>query len=429
MKLPKFIRENILLKMTSLNAGVVGIRLVIALFIQRLIASMLGEAGVAIIGQLQSVMQSITSITSFGIFNGVVKYVSEFKEDKEQLQKLFSTTFVFTSLASLGTSVVLLFFSSGISQYLFNTPDFAYLIKLLAIVVPFITTQRIFDGVINGLSRYKLFAKVELSAYLVSSALMVLFLLKFYLNGVLIALAITPAVKLGILLYLFFKTLREYVQFNKLQFKLYMPKELLAFAVMSFFSTILSSFVEIDVRNMITDKITIDDTGIWTGMTNISKNYMVFSTSIFSLYVLPKFASIHNRTDFFREVGSIYKTLLPLFGIGMLLVYFLRDYVIMLIYPNFYDMAVLFKWQLLGDFFRLASIVLSYQFVAKRMVKSFIATELLSLGTFYGLAYYLTDIYGVEGVVMAHFFRILIYIVVVLLLVLLYFKRQDKINS
>lgn len=426
MKLPKFIKENVLLKMTSLNAGVVGTRLVIALFVQRLIASMLGASGVAIIGQLQSLTQLMTSVTSVGMFNGVVKYVAEFKEDKEQLQKLFSTTFVFTTTVCLLSSISFLFFSGQISEYLFDSTKYAYIIKIMAVVLPFISMQRIFNGVINGLSEYKKFAKIELSAYLVSSAMTVIFLFQFNLDGVLLSLAITPIIKLLALLFIFYKTLREYVQFKQLKFKLFMHKELLAFTVMSFFSTVLLSFVEIDIRSMITDKITQDDAGIWTGMTNISKNYMVFSNAIFTLYVLPKFASIYNRTDFFKELVSIYKTLLPLFGIGMILIYIFRNYVIMLIYPDFYEMAPLFKWQLIGDFVRLASIVLSYQFVAKQMVKSFIITELLSLGLFYGFAYYLTDIYGVEGVVMAHMFRTLIYIIVVFILILVYFKRQDK---
>lgn len=412
--------------MTSLNAGVVGVRLIIALFIQRLIASMLGASGVAIIGQLHSLTQLMTSVSSFGIFNGVVKYVSEFKDDKEQLQKLFSTTFVFTSIISVISSLSFLLFATQISQYLFNTPDLAYIMKIMAVVIPFISMQRIFNGVINGLSEYKEFAKIELAAYLISSVLTVLFLLKFSLDGVLISIALTPIVKLGVLLYIFYKTLREYIKFKEIKFKLFMPKELLSFTVMSFFSTVLLSFVEIDIRSMITEKITIDDAGIWTGMTNISKNYMVFSSSILTLYVLPKFASIYNRSDFYKELISIYKTLLPLFGVGMLLVYLFRDYVIMIIYPEFYEMAPLFKWQLVGDFVRLASIVLSYQFVAKRMVKSFIVTELLSLGLFYGFAYYLTDIYGVEGVVMAHTIRIFIYFIVVFLLVRTYFKRQEK---
>jgi len=177
---------------------------------------------------------------------------------------------------------------------------------------------------------------------------------------------------------------------------------------------------------MITNKITEEDAGIWTAMTNISKNYMVFSISIFSLYVLPKFASIHTENGFKRELLSIYKTLLPIFGLGMLLVYFLRDFVILIVYPDFTGMSPLFKWQLLGDYIRLASLILMHQFLAKKLVRSFIFSELLSIGIFYILANYLTSTYGVEGVVMGHFIRYVIYFFIVFYLVLRYFKKQKS---
>ena len=426
MKTPKFIRENLLLKMTSLNAGVIGIRLLVSLFIQRLLAVMVGEVGIAKIGQLRNLLQLLTSVTSGGIFNGIVKYVAEYKDDKEKLVKLFSTSFVFVVIGTITSSLLLYFNADRISDYLFYTSDFSYLIKLLAVVIPFISVQRVFNGVVNGLSQYKKFAKIDLFSYLFSAALLVFFLYNYNIDGALIAIAITPVIQLSVLLIIFFKVLKEYVQFSKISFKTPFAKGLLAFSLMSFFSTVLLNLVEIDLRSMITDKITEVDAGIWTAMTNISKNYMVFSISIFSLYVLPKFASIHTQNGFNKELGKIYKTLLPIFGLGMLLVYFLRDYVILIIYPDFTGMASLFKWQLMGDFIRLASLVLMHQFLAKKLVRSFIFSEVISIGLFYILANYLSSIYGVEGVVMGHFIRYVIYFFIVFYLVMRYFKKQKE---
>ncbi len=415
--------------MTSLNAGVIGVRLVISLFIQRMLAEIVGEAGIAKIGSLRNLQEMLSSFASVGIFSGVVKYVAEYRDDKEQLQKLFSTTFVFTVLGSVVVFLFLFIFAPQLSTTIFDSADYMYLIKLLAVVVPFISMYRIFNGVVNGLSRYKRLASIDLFSYVISAALTVVLLLTHNLDGALIAIAITPALQLGVLLFIFLKVLREYVQFSKLSFKIPMAKGLLAFSLMSFFSTVLLNYVEIDIRVMIQNRITMDDAGIWTAMTNISKNYMVFSSAIFTLYVLPKFAGIHNKTDFKAELLNIYKTLLPLFGAGMLLIYFLRDYVIQIIYPDFHAMAPLFKWQLLGDFVRLAALVLGYQFLAKKMVRNFIFSEILSLALFYGLSYYLAGIYGVEGVVIAHFLRYIIYFVVVFLLVLRYFKKQRKMQG
>ena len=151
---------------------------------------------------------------------------------------------------------------------------------------------------------------------------------------------------------------------------------------------------------------------------------MVFSGAIFTLYVLPKFSSIHTRSGFTKELLNIYKTLLPIFGVGMILVYLFRDVVIQIIYPDFTGMEPLFKWQLMGDFIRLASLVLAHQFLAKKLVRNFIFTEILSLALFYILARYFTATYGVEGVVIAHFVRYVIYFIVVFLLVYRYFRKQ-----
>jgi PST family polysaccharide transporter len=179
---------------------------------------------------------------------------------------------------------------------------------------------------------------------------------------------------------------------------------------------------------MIKANIGNEGADVWTGMTTLSKNYMVFSGAIFTLYVIPKFTGIYNKKDFLKETGNIYKTLLPLFAVGMIVIYYGRHLIVDYIFVDYVAMKPLFKWQLLGDFLRLATIVLGNQFFAKKMVKSFIFSELLSIVLFYFLAYYLSNIYGVEGVVMGHFIRYLILLFVVFYLVMRSFKKQHKLE-
>ena len=162
--------------MTSLNAVVISIRLVISLFIQRFLAELVGEEGISKIGQLRNFTVLLTSTTTGGIFNGVTKYVSEYKNDQVQLQKMFSTAFVFTSIGIVLTSLLLFFNATFLSTYLFGTVDFEYLIKLLAVIVPFIAIYRVFNGVVHGLSKYKNFAKIDLISYLLGAILLILFL-------------------------------------------------------------------------------------------------------------------------------------------------------------------------------------------------------------------------------------------------------------
>lgn len=423
-----YFKQHTLLKITSLNSLVICVKLFVSVFIQNLLAETVGASGLAKVGQIRNLIGIITSTSSLGVFNGVVKYTSELKEDKALLNKMFSTTFIFIVVGIICSSLTLLLFSNTIAIYLFGDSEFVFVIKLLAVIVPSIALNRVFSGVLNGLSAYKKYAKIELFSYLLSSVLFVSFLLQFNLDGVLVAIAITPILQLLVSVFVFGKTLKKYIKLDTLKLNNIYLKGLLVFTIMSLVSTVLLNFVEIDIRTQISNRISEDEAGNWTAMLFLSKNYMVFSSGLFTLYVIPKFARIQAGMEFKKEVMHIYKTLIPLFGIGMVIIYLFRNVITHIIYPDFDAMEPLFKWQLLGDFVKIASLVIAHQFLAKKMLVSFIVTEIISLALFYGLSMFLVDIYGTEGVVMAHFFRYIIYFFMVLIIIWYSFK-YNKISG
>lgn len=388
-----------------------------------------GEAGIANIGQIRNILAMLSSTSTLGTFSGIVKYVSEFKDNRSELTKVFSNATVFLIIGSVISFLVLFIGAEYFTRYVFDSIEYSYVFKLLAIIVPFIAFSRIISGVVSGLSDYKKYAKIELISYLLASLVLVIGLYTYNLDGVIIAIAIAPIIQLVTLILIFSKTLNRYVKFKNFKLNLGYRNSLLAFTLMSFVSAFLINFIELEIRTIVTEDININEAGYWTAINFISKNYMVFATGLFTLYVLPRFASIYNRVDFNKEVINIYKTILPIFFVGMVLVYLLRNYIIELIYPNFLGMEPLFKWQLLGDFIRLCALVLAYQFLAKKLVKSFVITELISLVLFYVLTKIFIGIYGTEGVVIAHFVRYIIYLIVVIIFVQIYYKRQSKIDA
>ncbi|MEO1033102.1 MAG: O-antigen translocase [Bacteroidota bacterium] len=426
MKIPKFLRENIVLKITSLNAIVITIRLIVSVFVQRLLAVTVGEAGIASIGQVRNLIAMLTSTSTLGIFNGIIKYVAEHKENRPELAKLFSTSTLFLILGSLVSALILFVGSNFFSNYLFKSEDFVYLFKFLAVIVPFIAVNRAANGIVNGLSDYKTYAKTELLSYILAILALLFGLYTSNLDGVIIAIAIAPIIQLVVLGFVFGRTLKKYIKTKAITLNFSYRNELLAFTLMSFVSTFLLNYIEINIRTMVVDDININEAGYWTAMTFISKNYMVFASGLFTLYVIPKFANIHNKLEFKNEVLNIYKTILPIFGFGMVLIYLFRNLIIEIIYPNFSGMEPLFKWQLMGDFVRLCSLVVAHQFLAKRMVKSFIGTEIISLLLFFGLSKIFISYFGTEGVVLSHFVRYVIYFIIVIIVAWNYFDKQKK---
>ena len=79
-------------------------------------------------------------------------------------------------------------------------------------------------------------------------------------------------------------------------------------------------------------------------------------------------------------------------------------------------MEDLFFWYLLGDFVKVLSVVIAYQFLAKKMFWHYIITEVFLVTIIYLSSIYFIDIYGVRGATIAHFVTYLTYFGVILLI-------------
>ena len=88
----------------------------------------------------------------------------------------------------------------------------------------------------------------------------------------------------------------------------------------------------------------------------------------------------------------------------------------MVLTEEFTPVEDLFLWQLLGDFVKVLSIVIAYQFLAKRMFWHYIVTEAFSVVTLYYTSQYLIDEFGLVGANMAHFITYVLYYAIILLI-------------
>ena len=186
----KGLKANFLLRVVSANSLVIAIRLTITLAIQRILAKSLEEYGIAKIGDLRNILAMLTSFTSMGIFNGMVKFVSQNENEPSQLKELLSTSFIFALFGSLISSLVLAVFAETFSVWFFDGPDFADVFYILAVIAPAIGLQRIFNAIVHGMSRVKKYAIIELVAYIISAILTLVGLYFNHLKGVLLAISI-----------------------------------------------------------------------------------------------------------------------------------------------------------------------------------------------------------------------------------------------
>ena len=147
---------------------------------------------------------------------------------------------------------------------------------------------------------------------------------------------------------------------------------------------------------------------------------MLFLATILTVYFLPMLSKASNNKDTKSIFWSYYKGIIPLFTFGLVILYCLKDFLIPIILTKaFQPVSTLFFWQLVGDFFKALSLILGYQFFAKKLTKAFIFFELLSLLVLWLTSNYFITVYDIQGVVIAHAVTYFIYLIALLL----YFKK------
>ncbi len=423
-----YINSNLLLKIASFNSVAVLIRVVAGFITSKAIAVFIGAEGLALIGNLRNFLTTIESFSTLGFSNGIVKYVAEFKEDKTKLNEAIGTVFTTILFATLIISLLCYFNAEAISSWIFDSEvSYVFIIEILAFALPFYAANLIMTAIINGLSKYKTFVQINIYSQILGLAVTVFLIWKEQLEGALIAAVTIPGLLFFVTLFSFFD-IRSYfktVKISSVNFNLL--KNFSSYSAMALFTAAVLPLVFVFIRNYLIDHVSMKDAGFWEAIRRISNYYLMFVSSLLALYILPRFSQITNAFDFRKEVVQFYKTVIPIFGIGLICIYFLRSFIVYSLFTEeFQPVEDLFMWQLLGDFLKVISSVIAYQLIAKKMVLHYIGIELFSILILYLASIYFIDIYGVEGAVIAHFVNFAIHtVVIVILFKKLLFGKQN----
>lgn len=418
-KIIDYINKNVLIKVTSLQAASVLTRIIAGILTSKAIAVFIGPTGLALIGNLRNFVSSFQTIAILGFYNGAVKYISDFKDDVEALSKTISTIFYVGFIATILVSFFCYFNAQFINNIIFpDYNDYAFVIKVFAMVLPFYALNMFSFSIMNGFSKYKILIVINIIGQILSVSVALLLIYQNRINGALISVVIAESLIFLITLVGITnrRSLTPLIKVNSISFSFL--KKMSTYSLMALFSAIIMPLVAIAIRSYIIENIGYKDAGFWEAMTRISKYYLMLVSSLMALYILPRFSEIDDIKEFRKEVFSFYKTVIPVLAIGLVIIYFLKPYIVTLIFSeDFKPVEDLFLWQLLGDFIKVLSMVIAYQFLAKKMFWHYILTEAFLVIILYTTSIYFIDLFdNVEGAVMAHFVSYIMYYAIVLLI-------------
>lgn len=414
-----YINNNVLVKVTSLQTASLLTKIIAGILTSKAIAVFIGPVGLALIGNLRNFVSGFQTIATLGFYNGFVKYISDFKDDVKELSKAISTVFYVGFMATILVAFFCYFNSEFINDVIFPSyNNYAYVIRIFAIVLPFYALNMFSFSIMNGFSKYKILIVINIIGQILSMSIALLLIYQNKIDGALISVVIAESLIFLITLVGIInrRSLVPLIQANNVSFSFI--KKMSSYSLMALFTAVLLPFAAIAIRMYIIENVSYKDAGFWEAITRVSKYYLMLVSSLMALYILPRFSEIDDVKEFRKEVFSFYKTVIPVLAVGLFLIYLFRSFIVSLIFTNeFQPVEDLFLWQLLGDFIKVLSTVIAYQFLAKKMFWHYILTEAFLVIILYTTSIYFIDLYdSVKGAVIAHFVSYIMYYCIILLI-------------
>lgn len=392
-----------LLKTSILSLLATMMKLLAALVINKFVALYIGPSGLAFIGQFQNFVQLAMTAGQGAINTGITKYSAEYRDDYLRLRPLLSTGVIISCVSSISVGLIVSLFSKVLSLKIFGSFEYQYVFLLFGVSLIFFVLNTFLLAVLNGLKEIRAFVIVNVSQSMYSLIITSGLIFFYGLDGALIAFATNQAFAFMCL----FGYLRKHpaLNINKFiaGFNCEFAKKLGKYSLMAGVTAMTIPVSQMMVRDYLGSQFGSTQAGYWQGIWYISTMYLTLVTTTMSVYFLPRMSELDCPKTIKRELLNGYTLLIPAVLFLMFAIYSLRHVVIKLLFSaEFSSMEILFKWQLIGDGFKVASWLLGTLLLAKASVKLVVLSELFFALLFYVLTVTLSERFGLLGVTYAH---------------------------
>ncbi len=383
----------------------------------KIVAVIIGPAGIAYMGQLTNFMTLFYTISTGGITGGVTKYIAEFKSSDSECKKYFSTGMLIILVFSFISSAILLIYSSTFARKLFQSDEYSSIIVIFSISILAVALNNFLLAITNGFKEYKKYISGGIFRSISILVLSVVLVLIYKVYGALLAMVLSQAIVLLITCFMIRKlpwfTLQNFIPAYDKE----VTKKLLSYSMVAAATFFVGPGATLMIRSFVISSISVDAAGLWDGSKAVSMYVTMVITQGLSVYLVPRFSELTDKSKIRREILNTYKIIVPLMLFAYTSIFLLKDFAIgLLLSEKFLPMGELLFFQFLGDSIRVIALVISIQMLAKAKLKTLVITEIVFNVLSVGLAYYGLIIFGLRGIAIAHTVNFTIYLVVMVIL-------------
>lgn len=369
----------------------------------KVISIYLGTPGMALTGSFRNFTALFKSLSTNGFSQSLIKLFVENKENKKEVSVIVSTFFWLYLFLAVFFGIFIFLFSRELSSFVLLDIKYSLYVKIFGLILPFFALQSFLTSLFNGLLWFKKIIFIQIVSSILVFVTTVLLIYHQRIEGALIAIAFADFI-LFLIVFLVAYQNKRLLQFDleRVVSKKYL-KVILNFSLMALLSGIIVPLNLILIRNLIINAHSIQQAGLWDAVNRISGFYMLFFTTGFSFYYIPKLSSIQTQSAFKIELKNYFKTVIPIFLFLVIVFFFFKSIIIEIaLTQEFQEVKTLIFWQLGGDFFKLLTLAFGYQILVKTMMKAYFTVELFFNITFFTFSFFLVNNFSAIGVVKAY---------------------------
>lgn len=366
-------KNNELLKVFSFTGIATLVKFFTGFISNKFLSVIIGPSGIALIGQLSNVMYIAFLMSTAGIQSGVVKYISEYKENKEKIIEHIQNALLIIIICSAITALLLISLSNYLSDVILHNSEFYFVFIIFGITILLFALNSTFLSIINGIQQFDELIKLNITQSINSLIFSVVLVLIWGVKGALIAIVTNQSV---ILVFSYNKIKKfDWFKYAFKNFKLSTEvlRNYFKYTLMGIAVALVDPTSKLIVRNFIIENFSLNDAGLWEAMNRFSSMYLLIFTSTLGIYMIPKLSETKNNFETKNLLFNTYKVIIPALIICIFLILLLKDIIIPFVFSNkFTGMNILFLPQLTGDFFFIINFILSSILMAKTKTKLYI---------------------------------------------------------
>jgi len=414
-------------KATSIFGGVQVFNVLISLIRYKIVAVLLGKAGMGMLGILQLPLGIVGLITEMGLGASSVRDIAEAQTsgDITKISRTVKTVKRWVWATGILGMFVVIVISPLLSKWTDESSNYTGAFLLLSVTLLFTALSGGQTAILRGLRRIKDTAKVGL---LSSSVGLILSLPLFYLYGI---KGIVPS----LIIYSFIGLLTSWYFSRKVKLppvtisykeSVYQGKEMVKLGIVITLSNIVIQIVSYAFALYLKNRSGADVVGLYNAGSAITNQYVALIFTAMTIDYFPRLVGLKlDRGKMTVAVNQQAEIALLIIAPLILLFLSFLPFIVHLIYSrDFLPIIDFAQWMILGMLIKTASWALSYIIIAKGDNFLYLLTEIISNVLFLILNIVGYNLFGLNGIGVAFVLQYIAYFILIFSIV----KKRYQIS-